>query len=256
MNTLRTTWLTLLLWSLITPLTHAGESDEPVRICSAAWPGFIEVEDGRVVGGITHDVIHEAFRRLNRSVEMRELPWSRCLKNVEDGSYSAATDEFFPNHNPAFSQSQVHFNSAIFGICVRQDAPQQSLSLDLLQGQRVGTVRGYIYTPDLLAKANWTAVQTKDEDQLYTLLERGRVNFIVCDYWSALQRDQVRILQPFLDTTELGVVFNKAHGEPLRRAFDQTIGEMLADGTIDRLYKQHTGASDPATESPSLLESQ
>jgi hypothetical protein len=228
------------LLAVVSASTYAAES-APVRLCSAEWPGFINMQNHQASSGVTYDVLVEAFRRIGRSVTMDEVPWARCLKSVTEGvNYDGATDEFFPHVDPHVVQAKVHYNSAPFGICVKANYPDRPLSLTMLQGQVVGSVRGYIYTPGILAHTGWDLYPTKDEEQLYAMLEHGRYTYIICDYWSSLNRPNVRMLRPILDVTELGVLYNAKHAD-LRDSVDTAVVQMLRDGTVEAIYKKYMG---------------
>jgi len=73
-----------LLWGVVS-VSFAGE---PLKICTDLnfWYPFTYVKEGKSVG-LQLDIISSAADKVGVSIEYTPLPWKRCLKEAEIGSY-------------------------------------------------------------------------------------------------------------------------------------------------------------------------
>jgi len=78
----------LCLLGLLCGVASASLAAEPLKICTDLnfWYPFTFVKDGKSVG-LHLDIISSAADRVGVSIEYFPLPWRRCLKEVEGGSY-------------------------------------------------------------------------------------------------------------------------------------------------------------------------
>ncbi|OUR99206.1 hypothetical protein A9Q81_11570 [Gammaproteobacteria bacterium 42_54_T18] len=78
----------LYLFGLLCGVASASLAAEPLKICTDVnfWYPFTFVKDGKPVG-LHLDIISRAADSVGVPIEYTPLPWKRCLKEVEGGSY-------------------------------------------------------------------------------------------------------------------------------------------------------------------------
>jgi polar amino acid transport system substrate-binding protein len=174
--------------------------------------------------------------------EADDLPWTRCLLYVEQGKYDAVLDDNnkSPNLITAVNPTTVY----PVAIYVRQDFPSETLSWSALHGKKLGLVRGYEYPESIkLNKAGFIVDDSIDDAAMIRKLKSKRYDYMVSDAFSVLPLTQqegveVKMLQPILGGDYLYLTFNKKHYE-LMRKFDDVLGQMIKDGTVDAMYKKY-----------------
>ncbi|WP_176219645.1 substrate-binding periplasmic protein [Chromobacterium haemolyticum] len=217
-------------------LSAGAVAQAPVKLCGVEWQPFTYVKNGKVDSGISHDVLQEAFRRMNVPVTMEGAPWERCLRGIKTGDYDAVIDNEVAAQTPRFKNV---YSSYPVALCVKRGSPVKSFDWKLVQGQTVGMVRGYTYTPKILNYPNWKLEPSNDEDQLYAMLTGGHRQFVLCDVWGASLRQNVEILQPVIDRTDLSPTFSDRQAA-LAARLDATIGDLIRDGSVERIYAKYT----------------
>lgn len=77
-----------LLGTVLSVLVSTSVASEPLKICTDInfWYPFTYVKDGKPVG-LQLDIISSAADKAGVSIEYIALPWKRCLKEAESGSY-------------------------------------------------------------------------------------------------------------------------------------------------------------------------
>ena len=228
----------LLVLSLFTFISTAIA--EELKLCGTQWPPFTYAEEGKIVKGVSYEIYQEAFKRLGWQVEMDHLPWPRCLKHVEQGSYDAAIDsvsrdKFVHGKNPT-----AFFPLAIY---VRDNFPMPGFSWELMEGKRVGMVNGYYYSERIQAFDGWTEDRSADENQLVRMLNASRFDYILLDILSApiiSRRNNITLkqLEPLIDSSSLYLLFNHQK-EVMMRKYDGVISDMIEDGFVDDVYQKH-----------------
>lgn len=239
--------LAIAVASLILMMPGAGiaQPERPtVRFCFNSWPPYVQ-KDESGFGGISIDILTEAARRAELTAVFEELPWNRCLEMVRQGSMDAVVDaagreEFL--YGP--SSYSVYTNT----IWVRDEDTLALSSLDLLQGKRIGLVHGYEYPDALhgdLSKGGLTYEYSVDDAANIRMLAFGRVDAIVADLVSTLSfaREHglsIHPLNPNHSVDRLYPSFNQDRAD-LHQALDAALADMIDDGTVDRVYRDHLG---------------
>lgn len=224
-----------------------------IRFCFNSWPPYVQ-KDETGISGISVDILTEAARRAELTAVFEELPWNRCLEMVRQGSMDAVVDaagreEFLYGPN----SYSVYTNT----IWVREEDALASSSFELLAGGRIGLVHGYEY-PDALygdmTKVGLNYAYSVDDAANIRMLAFGRVDAIVADLVSTLNfvREHglsIHPLHPNHSVDRLYPSFNP-HRTDLHRSLDAALAEMIDDGTVDRVYRDHLGVGFKAVVGP------
>ena len=132
-----------------------------------------------------------------------------------------------------FSAFSKHKNKAINGF-------------DDLKPFSVGTVKGWKIAVTKIKEAKPREVHiVTTPDQLFQMIQQDRVDYGVVGYLSGLQSmvtvqaTSVHAIEPPLVEKPLYLLLHKKHST-LIPLFNKTLSDMLADGSIDKIYKQLT----------------
>ena len=217
----------------------------PVRVCGTEWPPFTYAENGKLVRGISIEIYTEAFRRMHTSFSVDKVPWTRCLSEIRNGGrYDAVIDGGIA---PGFVHGTHPTSFYFLAIFVRQNSPEVSFSWNMLTGKVVGMVRGYYYGKKVENFTGWHIKRTWSDENMLRLLNANRYNYALGDTIAVpILANKIGIkikrLMPLVDHEYLYMGFNQKH-ESILRQLDYTIGKMIADGTMDRIYKNGLGYS-------------
>lgn len=214
---------------------------EQYRFCATHWPPYAYAKDSQIKSGISYELYQEIFKRLHWSVVIDVLPWSRCIKWVEKGVYSAALDSVPRKGTIHGKHPTAFFPLAVF---VRDSFPQHNFSWKRMTGKRVGMVSGYVYTETIRNFVGWEEYRARDEGHMIRMLKANRLNFILLDLLSApiLSKDNnvsIRQLQPIVDSALLYPIFNPMFESQMQQ-FDQTLAELIEQGVADKIYRKYS----------------
>lgn len=221
------------------------ETNEPesLKICGVSWPPFTEAnDDGRLVKGISIDIYTEVFRRLKIVPNFIEIPWVRCEHGVKAGEFDAIIDNAsLPEYIHPSTPTSFYPLSAY----VKTTNSMKSFSWTQMENIVIGKVRGYDYTPKISAFNRWKILEAQSEEHLVALLEGGRVDVAILDYFYGpilvkQKNADIRPLEPPMDSTPLYLDFNQ-NFEALASKVDQTLQELMIEGFLDDVYTRHLG---------------
>lgn len=215
-----------------------------VRYCFNHWPPYAEMA-GETAGGISVEILREATARAGMTASFLEIPWNRCLEMVRKGEIDAVVDAM---ERPEYLQGKTSFSYYTNTFWVRRDFPSDRLDMAALAAKTVGLVDGYKY-PDTvwsdLDKAGAKVDYSVDDGANIRKLAFGRVDAIIGDFVGTLdfvEKNGLRLkpLSPTHSADRLYTSFNKDRADLLSRV-DAALAAMLADGSVDRIYRRRLG---------------
>jgi len=222
----------------------AGAAERPVVVATAERVPMAYLENGKLTGLLV-DLTREAFRRAGRSVEIRLLPWPRCLAETREGTSDAVVTLFKTPEREAqfdFTREEVlHQTESLFvrkGAAVSYDG-----NLGMLAGRRIGVVYQTSYGPRMdkaLAEQMFGAVEIqRNMADLVKMLAYGRIDLLPGDRGRILGAaatigvgDRIAELTPAVETVPGFLAFTRANDmSALSRSFDAALRAMKKDGT-------------------------
>ncbi len=229
--------LTMIVFLLM--FGNTVSSAETVKLCGVHWPPFTYSENEKLVKGITIDIFEEAFGRLQMEFQADAIPWPRCVDYAEKGVYAAAIDG--PGRESLLSG--IPTNKYIIAVYVRPDFPEDTFSWELMKGTTIGMIRGYLYTDKITEFDEWKVDWSKSEAMMLKKLLGGRHDYALLDLMTTPPLEEelgikVKMLHPVIATMPLYLSFNKDKAD-LAKRYDAVIGNMIQDGTLDKIYKKH-----------------
>jgi len=208
------------------------------------------------VSDFYRSVLTEAAKRMNEvSITLETLPAERSLalanQGVNDGEccrIPSVTIHQYENLIPI----DISFYSARFSAFSKHKNTAIN-SFDDLKPFSVGTVKGWKIAVIKVKEAKPREVHiVTTPDQLLQMIQQDRVDYGVVGYLSGLQSivnvqaTSVHAIEPPLIEKPLYLLLHKKHSS-LIPLFNKTLSDMLADGSIDKIYKQLTESLKPKT---------
>ncbi len=223
---------------------------DPVVAIDNANPPFMYQEAGQAKG-LYPLLLQAVFQRAGVSVELRAMPWKRALRMGENGRVgiggiykTAARLEVFDYSQPLFEEKLL--------IYVRKGAAIKFEQIGDLYDKRIGVIRGWSYTDafdEALKNGRILASQSSSDEANFRMLASGRLDAVIAIELAGqhliqqLQLRNVQALEPPLSINPTYLVFGKkAQQQALLQRFDQSLLEMRADGSFDKLVQQAIGS--------------
>ncbi len=166
------------LFIVLIKTSFADETLRPVKMaCSPFSPFKIEnSENGQK--GIDIEIMQEVFALSSRKIEYNYYPWKRAVKLVETGKADGLCGcSYHPDRENNFIFSDIvgeHSQGVFLADGVELN---EFNSVKDLQGLSIATVRGYSVQKELKDHGINT-YEARDDDELLTILQNGRVDAI------------------------------------------------------------------------------
>lgn len=217
----------------------------PIDFCFTSWLPFAAIDNGKPAG-ISVEVLTRAAARTGFTASFTELPWARCLHETATGRFDAALDG-----NPE-RQEYLHGRHSTTPVAiafwVRQDAVAQTFTgYDQFAGQAIGHTLGYNYVEGAMTALKGQLVVAPDDEAEIAMLTAGRVDAILGDLvvigeLARRMKAPIRPLSPPAAETDYYPLFNPDRSDKMAR-IDRAIGEMIAAGEIDTIFRERIGIS-------------
>ncbi|HYD62775.1 MAG TPA: transporter substrate-binding domain-containing protein [Noviherbaspirillum sp.] len=246
----RSVLVVLATWSIL--LSPPCARAEPIRLVTGHYPPYEYEEGGKVIGMVV-EIVAEAFRRNNQSVQIRVMPWARALREAQeglsDGVFAAVRT---PEREKTLLYSEEALVPLVVSLFVRKDAPiRYDGDLAKLSGYRFGVVNQFSNGP-IFDSAVKTGVLknvdvVSDTDSNVKKLMAGRIDIMVNNRYGAFfflrknnALDQVVELQPEIDRSPSYIAFTMRRDlVKVRDAFDKALAGMKRDGTYQRIVERY-----------------
>jgi polar amino acid transport system substrate-binding protein len=202
-------------------------------------PYISENPHGPGVVGFEVDIMAAIARRLGVKARFAQFNWSNLVPSLERGDFDIALNglEATSERQARILLSRPYYTYSET-LAIRSGAPIKSL--DDLAGKRVGTLN-QTYAFDLLRARPLETVPYEGDEEPYLDLVSGRVEGVLLDDVVAdrygCKMDGVTCLP---DAIALGtyVVGIRKGDDDLKRAIDDAIAGMQADGELERILRQ------------------
>lgn len=236
----------LLIPLLLLPLgvTSGEDATTRLRLASDIWPPFTDVE-GRMRVAI--DLVQVALRRegLEASSEIRG-DFAKLLSDLRAGELDGSAALW---RNPEreefllFSRPYLENRLVLVGL---EDRDVSVTSLSLLVGQRIGIVEGYAYGEAIENLEGPVLIRgSSDQDNIDRLLA-GDLDYVLADelliqtlFERHGERARARLEAGSVPIVERSLHFAVRRDLPgaaeIVKRFDAAIGEMITDGTYNRI---------------------
>lgn len=255
------------LFSLLYVLLSATANihAETVSIASGEWPPYVSEDLNNE--GVVSDIIRSAYASVGLEVDFLYFPWNRSFNLTRRGVHHATPVwAKNPEREQQFLFTPSPVARQVVAFYYHVDNPvtwEQIWSMDYDQAPKIGATLGYHYSPKFTDYDNNNLFRLRrspsDEDNFRLLLNKEIDVFpinltvgqeMVKKNFTQQQQQQLAILPQALQVTDLFLMFSKKNpdSERFSQLFEQGLQNIRADGTMDKIVKQH--GLDPLTSLP------
>lgn len=212
------------------------------------------MKDGRP-SGILVDVVTEAFQRTGHKIEIKLMPWARCLTEIRSGRVDGIFSVFkLPERNEFLTYTNVPITTQVEAFFVPADSDVKfSGDMSKLADFRIGTIRDTSYgikVDSALKTRMWsTVVETNSVDSLVGMLVLKRIDLAVGYRHVILEAarkkgdlNKIKELSPGIDEIPSYLAFTKQrdYSEVIIN-FDRAMTSMKNDHSFDAIYEKYLG---------------
>jgi polar amino acid transport system substrate-binding protein len=229
---------------LLTQTTAA----QKLRLVADAWPPFTDAT--LVNGGVATDIVTTALARAGYASDFEQVPWARALMGIGEGRYDVLVNAWYNDDRTRLGQfsSEYLLNSVRF--IKRKDSPIEYDNLQQLHPYPIAVVRGYAYAPEFDNDEAMQKVPVHNFAMAVRMLAADRVKLTLEDefvarYYLARESTKVRNAVEFLpkplseNSLHILVSLKNPEHDQIVAGFDREIAAMKADGSYERLLRQH-----------------
>ncbi|MDR3440503.1 transporter substrate-binding domain-containing protein [Telmatospirillum sp.] len=209
--------------------------------------------DGKPTG-ILVDLVTEAYRRAGHSVDIKLMPWARCLEEAKTGGVDGIFSSFkLPEREEFLAFPKEALTTQVISFFARQDSTltfdgNLSPLKDTMIGVITGTSYGATFDTAVKNKTLQNIDPTNTVESNLKKLAAGRValipsyNYVALDMAKNLNLlSQIKELSPPLQSMPSYLAFTKVRDlKKMSEAFDTALISMKQDGTYDRIVAKYT----------------
>ncbi|BCX70959.1 MULTISPECIES: substrate-binding periplasmic protein [Pseudomonas] len=221
---------------------------EKLRLVADAWPPFTDAT--LVNGGLATDIVSTALARAGYASDFEQVPWARALLGVSEGRYDVLVNAWYTEDRTKLGQFSSEYLINRVRFIKRKDAPIEFNNLQQLHTYPVAVVRGYAYSPAFDDDASLQKVPVHNFAMAVRMVAADRVKLTLEDeyvarYYLARESPKVRNAVEFLpkplseNSLHILVSLKNPGHEQIVAGFDREIAKMKADGSYERLMRQH-----------------
>lgn len=221
---------------------------EKLRLVADAWPPFTDAT--LINGGLATDIVSTALARAGYASDFEQVPWARAILGVGEGRYDVLVNAWYNEERTRIGQFSGEYllNRVLF--IKRKDAAIEYNNLQQLHTYPIAVVRGYAYSRAFDDDVSLQKVPVHSFAMAVRMLAADRVKLTLEDEFvaryylsreSAKVRNSVEFLPKPLSENSLHILVslkNPQH-EQIVAGFDRAIAAMKADGSYERLFRQH-----------------
>jgi len=190
-------------------------------------------------------ILTEAFKRIGYELETIHIPAERALINsnsgIDDGDLVRINGLQKKYHN--LRQVTEKILNEDFVLITRKYPDFKVTDWQSLKSHSIGIITGWKILETSLSRlgSQVDVISTDNIDQLFSLLDKDRVDFIFYTRWSGLEfikKEQLKnlhIISPALISADFYTYLNKKH-QKIIQDLSSAIKNMKNDGTIQVFY--------------------
>lgn len=240
------------LVSMGMPMASAQSPTQTLVLAAADSVPTAYVDNGKQAGLLV-DVIEEAFKRAGYRVEIRLMPWARCILEVKDGKIDGIFSIYLtPERQEFLSYAEEVLITQVQALFVRKDsAITFDGDLNKLAERRIGIVNQTSYGPRLDSALKNGLFKTVEPSHSASSnvqkLVHDRVDIIPSYRHVALNTAKtlgvagdIRELAPTIEAIPSYLAFsNKRDYAKVIVAYNQALRSMKKDGTYDAIFSKY-----------------
>jgi polar amino acid transport system substrate-binding protein len=236
------------LIGLLLLLLIQSAAAQTLRLVADAWPPFTDAT--LVNGGVATDIVSTALARAGYASDFEQVPWARALLGVSDGRYDVLVNTWYTEDRTKLGQFSAEYLLNRVRFIKRKDTPIEFNNLQQLHTYPIAVVRGYAYSAAFDEDQSLQKIPVHSFAMAVRMVAADRVKLTLEDeyvarYYLARESAKVRNAVEFLpkplseNSLRILVSLKNPQHEQIVAGFDREIAAMKADGSYERLMKQH-----------------
>ncbi|WP_053147278.1 ABC transporter substrate-binding protein [Pseudomonas sp. P97.38] len=221
---------------------------QKLRLVADGWPPFTDAT--LVNGGLATDIVSTALARAGYATDFEQVPWARAMLGIGEGRYDVLINAWYSEERTRIGQFSAEYLLNRVRFIKRKDIPIEYDDLQQLHVYPIAVVRGYAYSKAFDEDPQMQKVPVHSFAMAVRMLAADRVKLTLEDEFvaryylsreSAKVRNAVEFLPKPLSENSLHILVslkNPEH-EQIVAGFDREIAAMKADGSYERILKQH-----------------
>lgn len=226
---------------------------DTVKLTTLEWPPYTGADLSGM--GASTEVVKAAFAAMDQELAVEVLPWKRAVKTgLEDPAYGGYYPEYF---DATMAEETCHYSDPIgtgpLGLVENRTAPITWQSLDDLKGVTIGTVAGYLNTPEFDQRAKdgqlTVAPSPADIDNLRkvaakrldaAVIDRNVLAYLLATENSIPEPAVLQFDEKVLADKELFICFQpNDHGRALAEIFNQGLAKVDVPAVMAAYFAEH-----------------
>lgn len=237
-------WL-IFIWLAGSSVAVAGQPDAPMTLLlnGPPWPPYLNEQMPEQ--GMATDIVMMALKQAGYQVEVKILPWSRVLHNLEKGLADVAIGLWdSPERQTTLAYSDPYYVNRIMLIGRKGDAHPYH-SLDDLKGLRIGVRQNARYFQAFDFYPGLNKIELPSLENLLNMLVYDRLDVAIGDHLIAqgmmkhnaelgyrFEFKQLLVLQPL----HMGVRRSHPLHQDIIQRFNAQLSQMIESGKLQHLY--------------------
>ncbi|HXP97919.1 MAG TPA: transporter substrate-binding domain-containing protein [Telmatospirillum sp.] len=236
----------------LTMFSSGGRAETLVLAANDSRP--TSYYEGDKLTGVSLEIVVEALRRAGYAVDVRLMPWARCLEDARKGKVDGVftsfklpeREEFLTFTNEPLATWDISF-FALRDTAIEYDGQLASLS-NIAIGMTNKTSYGEAFDNAVKTHIFTNIYISNNPKSLVQMLTHNRVALIVSHDLVAIDTarqlgvlDKIRKLTPTVNMVPTYLAFNKLRDyNNVISAYDAALISMKKDGSYERIYKKYT----------------
>ncbi|MCF4995876.1 transporter substrate-binding domain-containing protein [Pseudomonas syringae] len=219
-----------------------------LRLVADAWPPF--TDSTLANGGLATDIVSTALARAGYLTGFEQVPWARALLGIGEGRYDVLINAWYNDERTQLGQFSGEYLVNRVRFLKRKDAPIEFNNLQQLHAYPIAVVRGYAYSAAFDGDTALQKIPVHSFAMAVRMLAADRVKLTLEDeyvarYYLAREpanvRNAVEFLPKPLSENSLHILVSLKHPQhqQIVAGFDRAIAAMKADGSYEKLLRQH-----------------
>lgn len=188
---------------------------QSLNISTLEWPPFSGKELPN--NGLALERISRILKTYNVEAKFYFFPWARALRNSSEGTTQALAPEYYSKEREIDFYFSDPFMTSPLVLVANRNFPINSFEkIKELSQYKIGTVRGYINTPEIDHDLSFHKEETSDDLSNIKRLAAGRIQLIIIDlnvFNYLIEhykiKNNFKIITPYLEEKNLYIVFPK-----------------------------------------------
>jgi len=236
----------IFLFSLFIHSILAAETRDSIKIVNPIWSDFVNIDGS----GVYLDLVNKVFVSNDAQLTFEEMPFLRSVKSISLGVADLLFG-IYENCTKVKLDKTDDLIVARFPIALEKTAviykkykQDEWLGISSLQGKTVAAIRGYDYDQSIAVEMKYQ--EFSNHQQLWGLLQRGRIDFYMEDYagfehfvqQNSIDMSEYDVQIVLRKFTYIGFT-NSDRGRQLVKIYEREFPELHSSGWLQSLYQEY-----------------